>query len=100
MGSFCGSVFLKPRLVLQKRPPNAVVEEAKKKAEIIEKEGLLKAKERSYQEKTEFEKETMEKRQELQNLERRIVQKESHLDKKVELIETKEEDINRRDTVS
>ncbi len=42
----------------------------------------------------------MEKRQELQNLERRIIQKESHLDKKVELIETREEEINRRDKVS
>ncbi len=39
----------------------------------------------------------MEKRQEIQNLERRILQKESHLDKKVELIETREEDINRRE---
>ena len=74
-----------------------LIAEAEKKAEIIEKEGLLRAKEKAYQDKTEFEKETMEKRQELQNLERRLLQKESHLDKKVELIETREEEINRRE---
>jgi ribonuclease Y len=41
----------------------------------------------------------MEKRQELQNLERRILQKESHLDKKVELLEMKEGEIVRREKV-
>ncbi len=39
----------------------------------------------------------MEKRQELQNLERRVIQRESHLDKRLELLEMKESEITRKE---
>ncbi len=101
LGGFIGFLlrkrFSEARYGSAEEAAKRLIEEAGKRAEIIEKEALLKAKEKFYQEKTEVEKETMDKRQELQNLERRILQKESHLDKKVELIETREEEINRRE---
>src|SRR5512143_2429929 len=74
-----------------------LMEEAEKQAEILKKEALLQAKDKFYQEKADFEKETTEKRQELQNLEKRIIQRESHLDKKIELVEVKEGDVSKRE---
>jgi ribonuclease Y len=65
--------------------------------EILKKEALLQAKDKFYQEKAGFEKETMEKRQELQNIEKRVLQRESHLDKKIELLDVKDAEITRRD---
>ena len=77
--------FSEARIVSAKEVAKRLIEEAEKRAEILKKEALLQAKDKFYQEKAEFEKETMEKRQELQNLEKRIIQRESHLDKKIEL---------------
>lgn len=74
-----------------------IIEEAENKAEIIKKEALLQAKDKLYQERAEFEKEIIEKRQELQNLERRIAQRESNLDKKIEILEAKEGEIVKRE---
>jgi ribonuclease Y len=74
-----------------------LIAEAEKKAEIIKREALLQAKDKVYQEKAEFEKETLGKRQEIQNLEKRIIQRESHLDRKLELLEMKEGEIERRE---
>lgn len=74
-----------------------IIEEAENKAEIIKKEALLQAKDRLYQERADFEKEINEKRIELQNLERRIIQRESNLDKKIEIIEAKEAEIVKRE---
>ena len=74
-----------------------LIKEAEDKAEIIKKEALLQAKDKLYQERAEFEKEMVEKRQELQNLERRIIQRESNLEKKIELLEAKEGEITKRE---
>lgn len=71
--------------------------EAKAKATAIEKEAELKAKDRQLQLKTEFEKETKERRKELANLEKRLVLKEENLDKKVDLLDRKEIDITQRE---
>ena len=47
--------------------------------------------------RTEFEKETKERRQELIVLEKRLIQKEENLDRKLDVIERKEKDVERRD---
>jgi len=78
--------FSEARIVSAKEAAKHLIEEAEKRAEILKKEALLQAKDRFYQEKAEFEKGTVEKRQEIQNLEKRIIQRESHLDKKIELL--------------
>lgn len=64
---------------------------AKKDAESKKKEILLEAKEESIKVKNEIEKENKERKTEIQRLEKRIVQKEETLDKKIEALEKREE---------
>ncbi len=68
---------------------------AQKDAETKRKEVLLEAKEEVHKLRNEFEKETRERRNEIQRLERRILQKEEILDRKSENLEKKEEYLNR-----
>ncbi len=65
------------------------VENRKKEAELAAKDLLLKLRQ-------DFEKETKERREEIAAAEKRILQKEENLDKRVDLLEKKEKDINAR----
>lgn len=89
--------FVEANIGSVKEAAKRLIEEAEKEAEILKKEALLQAKDKFYQEKSDFEREMNEKRQELQNLEKRIIQRESHLDKKIEALEGKEAEIIRRE---
>lgn len=73
-----------------------LVEDAEKSAESIKKESILEAKEEVHKLRNDFEKETRERRNEIQRLERRIIQREEILDKKSEAIENKEEALNKK----
>lgn len=70
--------------------------EAQKKAEAVKKETVLEAKEEIHILRSEFEKESKERRSEIQRIERRLVQREEMLDKKVTGIEAKEEQVSKR----
>jgi ribonucrease Y len=72
------------------------VEEAKKEAEAKKKEAILEAKEEVHKLRTDFEKESRERRNEIQRLERRNIQREESLDKKSDLLEKREENINKK----
>jgi len=74
-----------------------IVAEAEKQAENIRKEAQLQSKEDLYRAKADFERETRNKRQDLQKIEKRLTQKEENLEKKVDLIDQKEVAINRRE---
>ncbi len=67
-----------------------IINEAHKKAKTLKKEAMLRAKDTLYQMKLDFEKETNEKREQLQALEKRLFIKEENLDKKIEQYEKKE----------
>ena len=67
-----------------------IVDEALKTAETKKREAMLEAKEESMRTRNELEKETKERRAELQRYERRVLAKEETLDKKTEAIERKE----------
>lgn len=67
-----------------------IINEAVKTAETKKKEALLEAKEESIKTKNELDKETRERRAEIQNYERRVISKEEALDKKAEQIEKRE----------
>lgn len=67
-----------------------IIDEALKAAETKKKEALLEAKEENLKARNELEKETKERRAELQRYERRVLSKEENLDKKTESIERKE----------
>jgi len=73
-----------------------LVEDAQKKAEAIRKETILEAKEEVHKLRTEFDKETKERRNEQAKIERRLVQKEEALDKKAASIEQKDELLSKR----
>ncbi|HJA70354.1 MAG TPA: ribonuclease Y [Candidatus Lachnoclostridium stercoravium] len=67
-----------------------IIDEALKTAETKKREALLEAKEESLKTKNELEKETRERRAELQRYERRVLSKEENLDKKSEAMERRE----------
>ncbi len=73
-----------------------IVGEATKDAEAKKKEILLEAKEESIRIKNEVEKEARDRRNELQRNERRLLQKEDALDRKVESYEKKEEQMSQK----
>ena len=80
-----------------------IIDEAVKTAETKKREAMLEAKEESIRVKNDLDKEVKERRAEIQRSERRVVQKEENLDKKLESIErreagfaAKEEEINRQ----
>lgn len=80
-----------------------IIDEAVKTAESKKRETMLEVKEDSIKAKNDLDKEIKERRAEIQRSERRIVQKEENLDKKLESIErreagfaAKEEEINKQ----
>ncbi|WP_315076905.1 ribonuclease Y [uncultured Clostridium sp.] len=73
-----------------------VLERAKREAEALQKETILEAKEEVHKLRNDFEKESRERRNEIQRLERRVIQKEESLDKKSDALERREEKINQR----
>ncbi len=82
-----------------------IIDDAVKTAENKKRESMLEIKEESIRSKNELDKEIKERRNEIQRNERRVIQKEEHLDKKLEAIEkreagfaAKEEEINRQKT--
>lgn len=67
-----------------------IIDKANKDAETLQKEKLLEAKEEIHKWRNEAEKENKERRIEVQKFERRIIQKEEVLDKKLQALENKE----------
>jgi len=73
-----------------------ILDEARKDAENLKKETRLQARDQLYQMKTEFERETSERRHELNQLERRFLQKEEHLEKKTAILDEREADLAKK----
>ena len=67
-----------------------IIDEGVKTAEAKKREALLEAKEESIKAKNDFEKETRERRTELQRYEKRVINKEETVDRKAEMLERKE----------
>ncbi|ADU51179.1 metal dependent phosphohydrolase [Thermaerobacter marianensis DSM 12885] len=79
-----------------------LIEEGRKEGEARKREALLEAKEEVHRLRTEFERESRERRQELQQLERRLLQREEalerrarQLDEREELMRVRERDLDR-----
>lgn len=75
-----------------------IKDEANREAESMKKESILEAKEEVHKLRVDFEKESRERRSEIQRLERRNIQREEALDKKSDLIQKKEESLNARES--
>ncbi len=74
-----------------------ILTEAQKEAEAKKREALLEAKEEVHRLRSDFEKESRERRNELQRFERRLLQKEEALDRKSESLAKREEGLNKRE---
>ena len=73
-----------------------IIDDALKNAESKKREALLEAKEESIRVKNDLEKETRERRSELQKYENRVLQKEETVDKKAESLEKLQNSLNSR----
>ncbi len=73
-----------------------IVAEARRTAEARSKEMLLEAKEESIKTKNEADRDAKDRRNELQRLEKRLLQKEEVLDRKIEQQEKKEEQVTKK----
>ncbi|WP_143147659.1 ribonuclease Y [Clostridium collagenovorans] len=73
-----------------------ILDDSKKNAESIKKEAIIEAKEEVHKLRSDLERESRERRNEIQRLERRNIQREELLDKKSDVLEKKEEALNKR----
>ena len=75
-----------------------IVSDAKKKAEGLKKEKLIEAKDEVHQLRIELEKETRDRRSEIQKLEKRNIQKEETLEKRSESLDHKERSLDSKES--
>ena len=73
-----------------------IVEKANRDSETVKKEKLLEAKEEIHRLRTEGENENRERRLEVQKYEKRVLQKEENLDRKMQSLEQKESDLSKK----
>ncbi|MHB1399836.1 MAG: ribonuclease Y [Trichloromonadaceae bacterium] len=74
-----------------------ILEDARKEADTLRKDAIIEAKDAVLEAKADWETESRELRRELQAHEKRLLQREEHLDRKVALADTREEDLSRRE---
>jgi ribonuclease Y len=90
LGYVLRSRILKNRLASAENLSARIVDESKKEAETIKKEAVIQAKENLLKLKSEFDRETRERKQELDALEKKIRSKEENLDKRIDQLAQKE----------
>ena len=76
---------------------NQMIDDAQKRAEALKKETILEAKEEIHRQRTDFDKECRDRRNELQRSERRVLQREELLDKKLDSLESRETQLDTRE---
>jgi ribonuclease Y len=79
------------------RDAKDILENAKNQARQVIKSSEVEAKEILYKSRTDFEKETKDRRQEILSLERRLIQREENLERRADLLERKERDFQIRE---
>ena len=97
LGYGINSMLGRKRLQSSESLAQRIVAEAKKDAETIKKEAVLQAKENLLKTKAEFEKDSRERKVEIDNWEKRIRSKEESLDKRMEALSQKEANIDNRE---
>jgi len=95
-GFYLRRVIIESRIDSVENLAKKILDEARKDAEAIKKETSLQAKDQLFQMKVEFDKESKERRSELNNLEKRLLQKEEHLEKKIGIFDGKEAELSNR----
>jgi len=93
-GYFARKVFGEAQIRSAEAEAERIISEAKKEAEAKRREALLESKEEVHQLRTEAEREIRDRRLELQQIERRLIQREESLDRKLESVQAREEKLN------
>jgi len=97
LGYLIRKIHAKTKVKSAEDKARKTLEDAKSASDKLHREAELQAKDLLLKMRTEFEKETKDRRQELIVLEKRLIQKEENLDRKVDMIDRKDRDIERRD---
>ncbi|MBN2224128.1 MAG: ribonuclease Y [Deltaproteobacteria bacterium] len=97
LGYFLKMIWAKKKVEAAKETAAKILNEAHRQADSIKKEADLSAKDTLYQMKSEFERETKEKKNSLFVQEKRLLQKEENIEKKMEQIDQKESEISKKD---
>lgn len=98
-----GSGYLIRKMIAEAKISSAetaakrIVDEANLEANALKREKQLEAKEEVHRLRSDLEKESKERRSELQRMERRLDQKEETLDRKLSNVENKEEELRRKE---
>jgi ribonuclease Y len=79
------------------RTAGGIVQAARKEAEDALRDARVKAQDETFKARELFDKETKERRQELAEMEKRVMQRETILDRKVDLFERKTEEVTKRE---
>lgn len=95
LGGWIGKVIEKGKLKKRKDDAEKILKEAKFKAEEITRKADLDSKELLYKLRVDFEKQNFLKRDELASLEKRLMQREENLEKRLDFIESKERELHK-----
>ncbi len=85
------------RFRLAEEKTRDAIAEAEKKAAALKREAEIQAKDYLFQAKGEFEKEAKERRQDILNMEKRLLQKEENLEKRIDIFDQKEGNLSKRE---
>ncbi|MGI5876571.1 MAG: ribonuclease Y [Dethiobacteria bacterium] len=95
-GYFVRKHLAEAKIASAEEAAQKIIKEAEIKSQSLKKEKILEAKEEVHKLRNELDKETKERRSELQRMERRNLQKEEMLDKKSFQLERKEEELKKK----
>ena len=96
-GYFIRKFFSERHLRENEERTKKILEESKKELDNRKKELELEARDSKYKVRSDFERETKEKRLEITNLEKKLLQKEENIDRKVDILDKKDRDISKRE---
>jgi ribonuclease Y len=96
-GWLLGEVFEKNKLKKAKDDADKILKEAKSKTEEIFRKADLDGKEMLYKLRIDFDKQHASKKEELFQLEKRLIQREENLEKRLDFIENKEQELSGRE---
>ena len=99
IGSFLYKKITEAKLGSAKESVERILQDAHKSAESKKREALLEAKEEVHRIRSEADKDIKERRNEVTRMERRMLQKEESLDRKIDLMEKKEADLHLQETI-
>lgn len=96
-GYFIRKYFAEAKIASAEEAAKKILNDAEEKVQTLKKERILEAKEEVHRLRNEFEKELKERRLEIQRLEKRNLQREESLDRRISQLEKKDEDLKKRE---